>query len=85
MHCPVRMRFLECPPDLGQEGYVDEAERFFSDPLHWLRVSFPDKFSQPTHLLLFDVLEKVRDVTAGSSPHIAAICENVSRLIFLFS
>lgn len=60
VHCPMKMRFLECPPDLGEEGYVDEAERFYDDPLHWLQTSFPYKSSLPTHLLLFDVLEKVR-------------------------
>ncbi|XP_029935468.1 GPI alpha-1,2-mannosyltransferase 3 isoform X2 [Myripristis murdjan] len=58
IHCPLRMRFLECPPDLGEEGYVDEAENFFDDPLQWLRISFPHKSSMPTHLVLFDVLEK---------------------------
>lgn len=59
VHCPMRMRFLECPPDLrGEEGYVDEAQQFFEDPLHWLRNSFPYKSSLPTHLVLFDVLEK---------------------------
>ncbi|KAM7424081.1 hypothetical protein PAMA_000437 [Pampus argenteus] len=58
VHCPVKMRFLECPPDLGEESYVDEAERFYDDPLHWLRTSFPYKSSLPTHLILFDVLEK---------------------------
>ncbi|KAG7230499.1 hypothetical protein INR49_024608 [Caranx melampygus] len=58
VHCPMKMRFLECPPDLGEEGYVDEAERFYNDPLHWLQTSFPYKSSLPTHLLLFDVLEK---------------------------
>lgn len=60
VHCPMKMRFLECPPDLGEEGYVDEADRFYNDPLHWLRTSFPYKSSLPTHLVLFDVLEKVR-------------------------
>lgn len=54
------MKFLECPPDLGEEGYVDEAERFYNDPLHWLQTLFPYKSSLPTHLILFDVLEKVR-------------------------
>uniref|UniRef100_A0A671YKX6 Mannosyltransferase n=2 Tax=Sparus aurata TaxID=8175 RepID=A0A671YKX6_SPAAU len=58
VHCPMKMRFLECPPDLGEEGYVDEADRFYNDPLHWLRTSFPYKSSLPTHLVLFDVLEK---------------------------
>lgn len=59
VHCPLKMRFLECPPDLGEEGYVDEAERFYDDPFHWLRTSFPYKSALPTHLVLFDVLEKV--------------------------
>ncbi|AWP01624.1 putative GPI mannosyltransferase 3 [Scophthalmus maximus] len=58
VHCPMKMKFLECPPDLGEDGYVDEAERFYDDPLHWLRTSFPYKSSLPTHLVLFDVLEK---------------------------
>uniref|UniRef100_A0A3Q3A662 Mannosyltransferase n=1 Tax=Kryptolebias marmoratus TaxID=37003 RepID=A0A3Q3A662_KRYMA len=58
VHCPLKMRFLECPPDLGDEGHVDEADRFYDDPLLWLRTSFPYKSSLPTHLVLFDVLEK---------------------------
>lgn len=58
IHCPLKMRFLECPPDLGEEGYVEEAQRFYDDPLLWLRTSFPYKSSLPTHLVLFDVLEK---------------------------
>lgn len=52
------MRFLECPPNLGEDGYVDEADRFYDDPLQWLRNSFPYKSSLPTHLVFFDVLEK---------------------------
>ncbi|CAG5855545.1 unnamed protein product [Menidia menidia] len=58
IHCPLKMRFLECPPDLGEEGYFDEAERFFNEPLQWLKDSFPYKSSLPTHVALFDVLEK---------------------------
>ncbi|XP_061132290.1 GPI mannosyltransferase 3 [Syngnathus typhle] len=58
VHCPLKMAFLECPPDLGRVGHVDEADRFYHDPLLWLRTSFPDAQSQPTHLVLFDVLEK---------------------------
>lgn len=54
------MRFLECPPDLGKDGYVNEADRFYDKPLQWLRTSFPYKSSLPTHLVMFDVLEKVR-------------------------
>ncbi|XP_011608620.2 GPI mannosyltransferase 3 [Takifugu rubripes] len=58
VHCPITMRFLECPPDLGEDGYIDEADRFYDNPLLWLRTSFPYKHSVPTHLVLFDVLEK---------------------------
>nr|XP_057945335.1 GPI mannosyltransferase 3 [Doryrhamphus excisus] len=58
IHCPLKMSFLECPPDLGEEDYMDKADRFYGDPLHWLRTSFPHKSSYPTHLVLFDVLEK---------------------------
>lgn len=61
IHCPLKMRFLECPPDLGEEGYFDEADRFYEDPLLWLRTSFPYKSSLPTHLVLFNVLEKVKN------------------------
>ncbi|CAL8243244.1 unnamed protein product [Lota lota] len=58
VHCPLRMRFLECPPDLGEPGYSEEAKEFYDDPLHWLSGAFPDESSLPTHLVLFDVLEK---------------------------
>ncbi|XP_054626608.1 GPI mannosyltransferase 3 isoform X2 [Dunckerocampus dactyliophorus] len=58
IHCPLRMSFLECQPNLGEGAYVDKADRFYNDPLHWLRASFPQKLSHPTHLVLFDVLEK---------------------------
>lgn len=61
LHCPIRLRFLECPPNLG-EGYVDEAAVFYDDPLQWLKTSFPYKSSLPSHLVMFDVLEK--DVAA---------------------
>ncbi|KAJ7986150.1 hypothetical protein DPEC_G00347800 [Dallia pectoralis] len=59
VHCPMKMRFLECPPDLtGDESYKDEAERFFDDPHHWLMTSFPYKSMLPTHLVFFDVLQQ---------------------------
>lgn len=57
LHCPIKMRFLECPPPLG-EGYIDEADIFYDNPLQWLKTSFPYKSSLPSHLVMFDVLEK---------------------------
>lgn len=62
LHCPISLRFLECPPTLGEDGYVDEAALFYENPLQWLRTSFPYKSSLPTHLVMFDVLEK--DISA---------------------
>lgn len=61
------MRFLECPPDLsGNKSYVDEADLFFANPKHWLEVTFTQQALLPSHLVLFDVLEKVRFVFAQS-------------------
>ncbi|KAJ0056182.1 hypothetical protein NL108_003478, partial [Boleophthalmus pectinirostris] len=57
LHCPISMRFLECPPNLG-DSYVDESAIFYDDPLQWLKASFPYKSSLPSHLVMFDVLEK---------------------------
>ncbi|KAJ0002118.1 hypothetical protein NQD34_001914 [Periophthalmus magnuspinnatus] len=57
LHCPISMRFLECPPNLGDD-YMDESVIFYNDPLQWLRASFPYKSSLPSHLVMFDVLEK---------------------------
>ncbi|XP_035381667.1 GPI mannosyltransferase 3 isoform X1 [Electrophorus electricus] len=59
LHCPVRLRFLECPPDLtGKQDYVDEAALFYADPLRWLGSSYPNTSMLPTHVVLFDPLEK---------------------------
>ncbi|KTG02930.1 hypothetical protein cypCar_00044850 [Cyprinus carpio] len=59
LHCPLKLRFLECPPDLtGNKEYVDEADVFFSNPLHWLQTSFPSQSTLPSHIVLFDCLEK---------------------------
>lgn len=59
LHCPLKLRFLECPPDLtGRQDYMDEADVFFSDPLHWLNTSFPLRSTLPSHLVLFDSLQK---------------------------
>ncbi|XP_048887452.1 GPI mannosyltransferase 3 [Brienomyrus brachyistius] len=59
IHCPIKMRFLECPPDLsGNKSYVDEADDFFANPKHWLEVTFTQQALLPSHLVLFDVLEK---------------------------
>ncbi|XP_077569958.1 GPI alpha-1,2-mannosyltransferase 3-like [Stigmatopora nigra] len=58
VHCPLKMRFLECPPDLGRPDYENESDRFNENPLLWLRTEYPHAPSLPTHLILFDVMEK---------------------------
>ncbi|XP_066540969.1 GPI mannosyltransferase 3 [Hoplias malabaricus] len=63
LHCPIKLRFLECPPDLTEsEDYIEEAALFYSDPLHWLRTAFPNKSTLPSHVVIFDLLEK--DISA---------------------
>ncbi|XP_051484770.1 GPI mannosyltransferase 3 isoform X2 [Apus apus] len=59
VHCPLKMRFLECPPDLmGNESYTDEADLFYSDPLGWLNKEFYNDTLLPSHLIFFNVLEQ---------------------------
>ncbi|MBZ3881727.1 GPI mannosyltransferase 3 [Sciurus carolinensis] len=59
VHCPLRMRFLQCPPDLtGKSQYLDEADTFYLNPLIWLHKELPDDASLPTHLIIFNVLEE---------------------------
>ncbi|EMP38967.1 GPI mannosyltransferase 3 [Chelonia mydas] len=58
VHCPLPMRFLQCPPDLtGNESYLDEADIFYSNPLKWLNEEFYNG-TLPTHLVFFSVLEQ---------------------------
>ncbi|XP_005052034.1 PREDICTED: GPI mannosyltransferase 3 isoform X2 [Ficedula albicollis] len=59
VHCPLKMRFLQCPPNLtGHESYIDEADVFYSNPLAWLNKEFYNDTLLPSHLILFNVLEQ---------------------------
>ncbi|XP_046317805.2 GPI mannosyltransferase 3 [Marmota monax] len=59
VHCPLPMRFLQCPPDLtGKSQYLDEADTFYLNPLIWLHKELPDDASLPTYLIIFNVLEE---------------------------
>ncbi|OBS76788.1 hypothetical protein A6R68_16772 [Neotoma lepida] len=59
VHCPLSMRFLQCPPDLtGKTQYLDEADMFYLNPLSWLQQEFRSNASLPSHLVTFSVLEK---------------------------
>ncbi|KAJ6664343.1 hypothetical protein lerEdw1_008562 [Lerista edwardsae] len=60
VHCPLQMRFLQCPPDLtGKTNYHDEADLFYSNPLNWLKEEFHGNSTLlPSHLVLFSVLQQ---------------------------
>ncbi|NWW94178.1 PIGB mannosyltransferase, partial [Rhynochetos jubatus] len=59
VHCPLKMRFLQCPPDLtGNKSYIDEADVFYSNPLGWLNKEFHNDTLLPSHLVFFSVLEQ---------------------------
>ncbi|XP_067999974.1 GPI mannosyltransferase 3 isoform X2 [Melanerpes formicivorus] len=59
VHCPLKMRFLQCPPDLtGNASYIDEADVFYSNPLGWLNKEFYNDTLLPSHLIFFSVLEQ---------------------------
>ncbi|XP_042660105.1 GPI mannosyltransferase 3 isoform X2 [Tyto alba] len=59
VHCPLKMRFLQCPPDLTRdESYIDEADVFYSNPLGWLNKEFYNDTLLPSHLIFFSVLEQ---------------------------
>nr|XP_021493646.1 GPI mannosyltransferase 3 [Meriones unguiculatus] len=69
VHCPLSMRFLQCPPDLtGKTQYLDEAAMFYLNPVSWLQQEFHSNVSLPTHLVTFNVLEKeIRAFLASGS------------------
>lgn len=69
------MRFLQCPPDLtGKTQYLDEADTFYLNPLGWLQQEFHSNVSLPTHLVTFNVLEKVCQLEIVSSVFSLRVC-----------
>ncbi|XP_067929021.1 GPI mannosyltransferase 3-like [Watersipora subatra] len=60
IHTNITMRFLTCDPNLNAtENYRTEAQRFFEDPIQWLRsevVKGPNKHVY-SHVTMFDSLE----------------------------
>ncbi|XP_045362262.2 GPI mannosyltransferase 3 isoform X1 [Camelus bactrianus] len=62
VHYPLPMRFLQCPPDLsGKSDYLTEADIFYLNPLKWLYREFHNDSTLPTHLIIFSVLEEVKE------------------------
>lgn len=64
IHSGVAMRFLTCEPNLNNtEGYTDEAEAFYNEPIKWLKnevVRAPSRRVY-SHVVMFDSLEQVVD------------------------
>jgi len=60
IHTNITMRFLTCEPNLTNiSDYVDEADRFYEDPVKWLKSEVtrgPNKRIY-SHIVMFDSLE----------------------------
>lgn len=57
IHINVTTRFLTCNPNLGNiQGYIDEADQFYSNPNAWLRQNYPKDDLLPSHIICFEVL-----------------------------
>ncbi|XP_017470147.1 PREDICTED: GPI mannosyltransferase 3 [Rhagoletis zephyria] len=62
VHENVTMRFLTCEPNLqNKPNYVDEAEKFYESPTHWLRSHIPSypRTAMPSHVVLYEPLAPV--------------------------
>ena len=58
IHTNITTRFLHCEPNLsGSTNYTEEADQFYADPVKWLEANLQSS-TKPTHLVMFDVLEK---------------------------
>ncbi|XP_015120305.1 GPI mannosyltransferase 3 [Diachasma alloeum] len=64
LHRNVTTKFLGCEPNLGgEEGYVDEAEGFFEEPMGWIERTFggdrgwEEEGLLPRFVVLFDNVE----------------------------
>lgn len=56
IHRNVPMRFLECPPDLG-DGPKDHSELFKKNPLKWMHENV--RLNEYDHVVFFDKWEKI--------------------------
>ncbi|XP_035215643.1 GPI mannosyltransferase 3-like isoform X6 [Stegodyphus dumicola] len=59
IHKNISMKFLTCEPNFeNADGYTDEADEFFEDPMEWLTKTYDSNSNQllPTHIVMFDKL-----------------------------
>ena len=40
--------------------YVGEDDRFYGDPVNWLNESYSHEKELPSHIVIYDLLEKVK-------------------------
>ncbi|KAJ5075100.1 gpi mannosyltransferase 3 [Anaeramoeba ignava] len=70
IHKNISMDFLDCSPS-SEPNYVDEADRFFANPLDFLHKRFlsdPQNVHLPSHLILFDsILPKIESFLKENS------------------
>ena len=55
LHRNISMRFLECPPNLGESEYQEEDKIFFQNPKKWLE---ENEISQYDHIIFYEGLRK---------------------------
>jgi phosphatidylinositol glycan class B len=57
IHQPRSMWFLTCEPPLAADpAYQDEADRFYMDPIGFLKLEAPERIQKSKYLVLFDSL-----------------------------
>ncbi|KFM69129.1 GPI mannosyltransferase 3, partial [Stegodyphus mimosarum] len=59
IHKNISMKFLTCEPNFeNADGYIDEADEFFENPMEWLTKNYDSNRNQllPTHIVMFDKL-----------------------------
>ncbi|XP_032218088.1 GPI mannosyltransferase 3 isoform X2 [Nematostella vectensis] len=87
IHKNISMRFLECPPN-DNPDYIDEADRFYRDPMKWLDGYLAtEHITLPTHIVHFSVLTQcaeffhthIPEGRIGGSVHVHCIKTNSTR------
>ncbi|CDS37232.1 GPI mannosyltransferase 3 [Echinococcus multilocularis] len=71
LHVNVSLRLLSCDPDLSAwhntdpRAYVDEADKFYEDPTHWLNSNYPSSHTLPQYIAMFTELTQNMDYGQG--------------------
>ncbi|XP_062516956.1 GPI mannosyltransferase 3-like isoform X2 [Corticium candelabrum] len=63
-HHNISLRHLDCSPSLDVD-YVGEDDRFYGDPVNWLNESYSHEKELPSHIVIYDLLEKELELLFG--------------------